>query len=213
MNIATNPITSNVSPLDDSSVLRSKLEETQSAYVSAVMEKNFLQRAMSDLNFHNNAHDGIVFTDTENRVVYANPYFLRMMGIADPGEILNKPLPSYMWSNPQDETSLFKDVQENGFVRERDLSLYNRSKQPIFVACSSVASKDDAGNFVGTEIMLCNVTTKHRIQHELAARSEELNKVRATVHAAVESLTAAVTRGADQLELLEALRNLDTETK
>jgi len=195
---------------DDVTALRSKLETTQSAYVSAVMEKNFLQRAMADLNFHHNAHDGIVFTDKENRVVYANPYFLRMMGITDPAELLNKPLPAYMWANPSDEAQLFKDIQDNGFVRERDLSLYNRNKQPIFVACSSVASKDDAGNFVGTEIMLCNVTTKHRIEHELIARTEELTRVKTTVHTGIHNVTEAVTRGATSTELIDALKQIDT---
>lgn len=63
--------------------LRSQLERTQAAYVSTIMEKNFLKRAMADLNFHHNAHDGIVFTDVQNRVVYANPYFLTMMQIND----------------------------------------------------------------------------------------------------------------------------------
>src|SRR4051794_41111406 len=90
--------------------LRKQLENTQAAFVSILMEKNFLQRAMADLNFHHNAHDGIVFTDAQNRVVYANPYFLKMMNVSDPAELLNKPLPDYMWSSPEDEKQLFKDV-------------------------------------------------------------------------------------------------------
>src|SRR5262249_17332773 len=90
-----------------------------SEYLSVVIERNFLQRGLADLNFHNNAQDGIVFTDKENRFVYANPYFLTMMGIADPKELLNKPLPAYMWGNkPEQEGALFRDVQSCGFVRE-----------------------------------------------------------------------------------------------
>src|SRR3954471_20944406 len=138
--------------------LRKQLENTQAAFVSVLMEKNFLQRAVADLNFHHNAHDGIVFTDAQDRVVYANPYFLKMMNIEAPADLLNKPLPTYMWHTPEDEQQLFKDVRENGFVRERELNLYNKDKAPVFVACSSVASKDNDGKFVGTEIMLCNVT-------------------------------------------------------
>src|SRR5258708_1783171 len=164
---------------DDTATLRRQLETTQAAFVSVLMEKNFLQRAMADLNFHHNAHDGIVFTDAQNKVVYANPYFLKMMGIDDPAELLNKPLPEYMWATAADEQHLFEDVRKDGFVRERELSLYNKAHAPVFVACCSVASKDDQGKFVGTEIMLCNVTTKRRIPGDLAALThslETLNK-------------------------------------
>src|SRR5260221_8325403 len=157
--------------------LRTQLENTQAAFVSVLMEKNFLQRAMAALNFHHNAHDGIVFTDAQDRVVYANPYFLKMMNVTDPADLLNKPLPEYMWSSPEDEKQLFKDVREFGFVRERELNLYNRDKAPVFVACSSVASKDSDGTFVGTEIMLCNVTSKHKIQVELTQRTQSLQRL------------------------------------
>lgn len=93
--------------------LRGQLERTQAAFVSAVMEKNFFKRAMADFNFHHNAHDGIVYTDAQNRVVYANPYFLKMMNIEDPADLMNKPLPGYMWSSPEDESQLFRDVRDH----------------------------------------------------------------------------------------------------
>src|SRR5512143_2054639 len=113
-------ITTNTQPpvaTDEVSELRKQLERTQAAFVSTLMEKNFLQRAMADLNFHHNAHDGIVFTDADNRVVYANPYFLKMMNIGDPADLLNQPLPDYMWDSPDDPVRLFRDVRDNGFVR------------------------------------------------------------------------------------------------
>ena len=189
-------------------ILRRQLETTQAAFVSAMMEKNFLKRAMADLNFHHNAHDGIVYTDAQNRVVYANPYFLKMMNIADPAEILNKPLPDYMWTDPKDASQLFQDVQAFGFVRERDLSLYNQDKSPIFVACSSVASRDDDGQFVGTEIMLCNVTSKRKVQTELAARTQTLTHVVALSHESLSYLETIVHRGAATAEILETISQM-----
>ena len=196
---------------DQVTTLRQQLERTQAAFVSTLMEKNFLQRAMADLNFHHNAHDGIVFTDSENRVVYANPYFLKMMNIGDPAEVLNKPLPDYMWESAQDPELLFKDVRENGFVRERELNLYDQSRKPIFVACSSVASKDNDGNFVGTEIMLCNVTTKKKIQVELAERKRELERLTEFCRHTLDHLTEVVQRNADKQELLMVIREATQE--
>lgn len=207
-------ITTNTQPpvaTDEVSELRKQLERTQAAFVSTLMEKNFLQRAMADLNFHHNAHDGIVFTDGENRVVYANPYLLKMMNIIDPSQILNRPLPDYMWESPEDPVKLFKDVRENGFVRERELNLYDQGKKPIFVACSSVASKDDDGNFIGTEIMLCNVTTKRKIQAELVERKQQLERLTEFCHHTLQHLTEVVQRNADRPEMLRILGDATKE--
>jgi len=191
--------------------LRTQLEQAQAAHVSALMERNFLKRAMADLNFHHNAHDGIVYTDTQNRVVYANPYFLKMMKIEDPAEILGKPLPVYMWEQPTDEGQLFADVKQYGFVRERELSLYNRDREPVFVACSSVASKDDFGKFIGTEIMLCNITTKRKIQAQLAQRTQSLERVTEFTRESLTTLTELVKRGATRQEMLDILTQMSKQ--
>src|SRR3972149_94119 len=79
--------------------IRQDLARLQSENTALKLEKNFLERAMGDLNFHNNAHDGVVYTDAENHIVYANPYFLEMMGIAEKAEILEQPFPDYMWND------------------------------------------------------------------------------------------------------------------
>lgn len=140
--------------------LKKKLEQT-------ALERNFLERAMADLNFHNNAHDGVVYTNADHQVTYANPYFLTMMGLEAKSELLEKEFPSYMWNNPDDAQRLFTDIQSNGFVRERELTLYNKHGAPVFAMCSAVASKDDEGNVIGTELMFCNITSKRKFQAEL----------------------------------------------
>lgn len=188
--------------------LRAKLAATETQYVSAMMDRNFLKRALADLNFHNNAHDGIVYTDSQRRVVYANPYFLNMMGIDTPDDLLGKPLPDYMWETPADESKLFADIQEYGFVRERELSLYDRSRQPIFVACSSVASHDETGNIIGTEIMLCNITSKRKVQAQLAQRTRELERITAFTRESLTHLMTITERGASAGELREILTDL-----
>jgi PAS domain S-box-containing protein len=191
--------------------LRKQLEEKEAAYVSVLMEKNFLERALADFNFHHNAHDGIVFTDTENRVVYANPYFLEMMDITDPAELLNKPLPSAFWTQPDDAAQLFKDIREDGFVRERELHLLNKQGSPIFAMCSSVASRDKEGGFVGTEMMFCNITSKRRIQAELATRSQDLERVTEFCKLTLDTLLDAVSRSASVSELKGMLQKMQAE--
>jgi diguanylate cyclase (GGDEF)-like protein/PAS domain S-box-containing protein len=147
--------------------LRNELAQVKSDYTKIALEKNFLERAMQDLNFHNNAHDGVVYTDSQDNIVYANPYFLGMMGIEKKADILEKRFPGYMWTNQNDADRLFKDIKAEGFVREREMALLNREGEPVFAMCSAVASKNEKGEVIGTEIMFCNITSKRRFQVEL----------------------------------------------
>lgn len=142
-----------------------------------LLEKNFLERAMADLNFHNNAHDGVVYTDSDGRIVYTNPYFLTMMGIEDKKELIDKPFPTYMWTDQKESDRLFKDIKADGFVREREMALFNRHGEPVFAMCSGVASKDDKGNVIGTEIMFCNITSKRRFQTDLIEQNALLDAI------------------------------------
>lgn len=124
---------------------------------------------MGDLNFHNNAHDGVVYTDAKDNIIYASPYFLGMMGVEDKKQILDQPFPDYMWNNSREPKRLFMDIKSNGFVREREMALYNQEGQPVFAMCSGVVSKDKDGSILGTEIMFCNITSKRGVQAELGS--------------------------------------------
>jgi diguanylate cyclase (GGDEF)-like protein/PAS domain S-box-containing protein len=147
--------------------LQAKYSRLEKKMTKMNLEKNFLERAVGDLNFHNNAHDGVVYTDGENKIVYANPYFLTMMGVKHNSEILEKTFPTYMWNSEREADRLFHDIKKDGFVREREMALYNRDGQPVFAMCSGVASRDEDGNVIGAEIMFCNITSKRTFQAEL----------------------------------------------
>lgn len=203
-------ITPFTTPVDDFKSLRSQLEKTQSAYIKVMMERNFLRRATAELNFHNNAHDGIIYTDESDKVIYANPYFMQMMKVSDADDVIGKPIPQYMWLAEEDFRQLRRDVEEFGFVRERALNLYNRDKEPIFVACSSVASKSDDGKFIGMEIMLCNVTTKQKLQQQLTDQSGKLETTMQTLRDQVAELKQLVEIKADQTSLETVIAKLET---
>jgi diguanylate cyclase (GGDEF)-like protein/PAS domain S-box-containing protein len=147
--------------------LRKQVADLKIKYTKVALEKKFLERAMGDLNFHNNAHDGVVYTDAHNRIVYANPYFLGMVGIKNKSDLLEQEFPDYMWNNEKEAVRLFKDIKNDGFVREREMALYNQEGQPVFAMCSGVATKDEDGEIIGTEIMFCNITSKRTFQAEL----------------------------------------------
>lgn len=191
--------------------LRGQLEKTQSAYIKVMMERNFLRRATAELNFHNNAHDGIVYTDEADNVIYANPYFLQMMKVEEATDIIGKPLPDYMWLSADDYTHLRRDVEANGFVRERSLNLHNKHKEPIFVACSSVASRDDEDKFIGMEIMLCNVTTKHKLQQQLVTQTGHMDQMTEKLRARLTEMKRLIEESADREALKSVVAQMETE--
>jgi diguanylate cyclase (GGDEF)-like protein/PAS domain S-box-containing protein len=165
------------SPSADVKKLRQELARLKREYTKIALEKNFLERAMSDLNFHDNAHDGVVYTDASNRIVYANPYFLTMMGVDKKSEVIDKSFPTYMWNDGKEAERLFRDIKTDGFVREREMALYNRNGQAVFAMCSGVASKDENGNVIGTEIMFCNITSKRMFQAQLMEQNAVLDTI------------------------------------
>ncbi|MEX2161778.1 MAG: PAS domain-containing protein [Anaerolineales bacterium] len=174
------------------SQLRAKLARLETKYTKLVIEKGFLERAVEDLNFHNNVHDGIVYTDVQDRIIYANPYFLGMMGVKEKGELVNKPFPNYMWKNEHEAERLFTDIRKDGFVREREMSLSNKEGQPVFAMCSAVANKDEDGNIVGTELMFCNITGKRTFQAELVEQHALLDAMLQSTPDPILILTSAL---------------------
>lgn len=156
-------------------LLRTKLARLEKKYGKLAIEKDFLERAMGDLNFHNNAHDGVVYTDADDKIIYANPYFMKMMGVKAKKHILGQPFPDYMWNNAREAQRLFADIKADGFVREREMALYNHDGQPVFAMCSGVVSKDKDGSILGTEIMFCNITSKRSFQAELVEQAALLD--------------------------------------
>ena len=145
--------------------LRARVEVLQTAAHSQTdSEKNRLQPAADTLNFYENAHQGILFTNIHNDIIYANPHFLKMMSSSDAAELLD--------SLPPEIIALFRDIRENGAVRERELHLVNKNGAGVSVICSGVSCHDDAGNFQGTQIIFSENPDSDSLRHDIIPHSE-----------------------------------------
>jgi signal transduction histidine kinase len=162
-----------------------ELEALRAAHTRTLLEKNLLQHAVSDLDDQDNAPDAILSLDAEGRVVYANSYFLEMMGIPSLLEMINLPLPAAMWADQVEADRFFQDVQTSGAVRERELSLFDHSRQPIRVTCSGITTKTADGQFAGIELVLHEMSKAHIFQRELLQRNALLEAILASVPHAI----------------------------
>lgn len=186
---------------------------SQESYLEVLMERNFLRRAMNDLNFHDNAHDGILYLDLEGKVVYSNPYFRKMIGIEKPEALTGKPMPPFVWADADAAKEMIADVMDAGFVREREMLIYNVKGEPVFAVCSSVISRDDDGNKVGIEMMLCNITGKRKVEATLRERTAQLERVATFAASSLETLSDMISRKAPHSEMRAITRQLQNELK
>lgn len=155
--------------------LKRQLAETQAELDKVLVEKHFLEESTRHLNFLHNTHDGVFFTNASGVLTFVNPYLLRTLGYENANELLGRPVPDEIWDNPADKAQLLQDLQQQGFVRERMLTLRHVTGDPVYVSCSAVSVLNPEGNYVGAEVMLCNVTGKRKLE---TRRLDEIKSLR-----------------------------------
>ncbi|MEN6335888.1 MAG: PAS domain S-box protein, partial [Phycisphaerales bacterium] len=118
----------------------------------------------------NSAASGIVFVDLDNRLTFANPSALRMWGYAREGEILGKPVATFMKSADQALVAC-RSALENG-AWNGDLE-GRRSDGSDFVAQVSASVVHDAGGKpICLMVSLVDVTESRRV-HEILNRKQK----------------------------------------
>ena len=171
--------------------VKKHLEKVQAELEKVLVEKHFLEESTRHLNFLHNTHDGVFFTNSKDELVFINPYLLQMLEYEDPEALVGKPVPDEIWDDPSDKEQLLEDLRTQGFVRERVLTMRNAQDEPVFVSCSAVSVLDPSNEYVGAEVMLCNITSKQLLQRQ---RVQELESIRTRAESLYEKLDS------DQIE-------------
>ena len=159
------------------------------------------------LNFLHNTHDGVFFTNAAGVLTFVNPYLLRTLGYENANELLGRPVPDENWDNPNDKAQLLRDLQHQGFVRERMLTLRHVAGDPVYVSCSAVSVLNPEGSYVGAEVMLCNVTGKRKLETRRLDEIESLRRQACAINELLRSgeVDAAKTEVQVLVETLDGL--------
>lgn len=113
------------------------------------------------------ASEGIWTIDENHRTTFVNKKMAEMLGYT-PGEIIGTPFASYI-DDEREKIPLAKPDRQISEVTE--ITLLHRSGKNIHVLASKSPIKDEAGNLVGTLIMVTDISDRQRVQEELQ-RSE-----------------------------------------
>ena len=110
--------------------------------------------------------------DLNLNTTYVNPAFIKLLGVFDAEELINKPfLPERFWINPQQRNQLMEQLNLVS-VEVKELTLKTAGGDRLFVTLFSSPTKNIKGQINGSQGVLYDVTA----QKELQERTAELRQ-------------------------------------
>jgi hypothetical protein len=94
----------------------------------------------------------LLFTDARGRIVFVDNNFLEMLKYETASSLVGTPLNKVAGIDSSALSSLLQDVARTGYVHERSLSLHGPDGESLNVLCSSVATYNPEGEFIGVDM-------------------------------------------------------------
>ncbi|HYA13265.1 MAG TPA: PAS domain S-box protein [Syntrophales bacterium] len=126
-----------------------------------------------------NIHDVYYCTDERGIMVMISPSILRMLGYDSIEEILGKPIESF-WMHPEERADMLRRIKEDGAVRDYDVTIKKKDGSPLSVSVTSAFRVDDAGNILGVEGIIRDISERRRLEearHRLEERLRRAEKM------------------------------------
>jgi PAS domain S-box-containing protein len=144
---------------------------TQTDILKAI--KNMLEEEEQNyLRLMRESSNCIYNIDLNLNTTYVNPAFMKLLGVSDPDELINKPfLPERFWINPRKRDQLM-DQLNIASVEVKELTLKTAGDERLFVTLFSSPTKNIKGQINGSQGVLYDVTA----QKELQERTTELRQ-------------------------------------
>ncbi len=164
----------------DDETLRGVLTQTDILKAIKTMLEEEEQNYLKLLSESSNC---IYNVDLNLNTTYVNPAFIKLLGVSDPDELVNKPfLPERFWINPRKRDQLVDQLKITG-VEVKELTLQNAGGERLFVTLFSSPTKNIKGQINGSQGVLYDVTA----QKELQERTAELRQSEQRFRLAAES--------------------------
>ncbi|MFC1604383.1 CBS domain-containing protein [Planctomycetota bacterium] len=114
----------------------------------------------------------IYTVDLDLNTTYVNPALIKLLGVSDPEELIDKPfLPERFWDDHRERDQLL-DQLNRASVEVKELTLKTARGERLFVTLFSTPTKNIKGQISGSQGVLYDVTA----QKELQERTAELRQ-------------------------------------
>jgi PAS domain S-box-containing protein len=121
-----------------------------------------------------NMQDVFYRTDTANNLTMISPSGVKLLGYASETEVLGRNI-THFYASPEDREVFLRALQENGIVNNFEIRL-RRSDGSIFtVLANSHRYTDAAGNVLGIEGIIRDITERKRTEVALQQATRKLN--------------------------------------
>jgi hypothetical protein len=126
---------------------------------------------------------GLLFTDSRGRIVFADSNFLEMTRREKHSSLVGEPLHRVLLVEQPEAGTLIQEIARSGYVHEHRMDIQDTDGGIIQVACTGVATYDDQGSFIGTDLTLRHITGQpgeeaHFVDHGdiLSARIKQIQE-------------------------------------
>ncbi|MDI6789542.1 MAG: ATP-binding protein [Thermodesulfobacteriota bacterium] len=117
--------------------------------------------------FFEEAREMLFIADREGRLLAVNPYGAGLLGYASPQELLAVGSIHQLSYYPQDEKDFRKRIEQEGLIRNYELTLRKKDGGKISVFLTGNAIRDGGGEVVGYEGIVRDFSERKRLEKQL----------------------------------------------
>ncbi|KAA3616492.1 MAG: PAS domain S-box protein [Calditrichaeota bacterium] len=121
--------------------------------------------------------EGIYQSTKSGKFITVNNALIKMLGYGSEKEVMALNLPVDIYLDPEVRHQLASEVDEQGFLHDRQLQLKKKDGSVITVIMNDRAVRDQNGQFLYYEGTLVDVTEKIEVQAELERNEKQLKAV------------------------------------
>lgn len=121
-------------------------------------------------------HEGVYFATPDGDLLDVNPAAVCMLGYESKEELLQQRIERY-FASATERADLLEELRKSGSVRDRELSLRRKDGSFIRVLNSSVAIRDEAGEFVRFQGSLVDITERGQMERRLREEQEFVRRL------------------------------------
>jgi PAS domain S-box-containing protein len=114
-----------------------------------------------------NIQDVYYRSDNKGNLILASPSALSVFGFDSLDEFYGKSIADSWYANPEDRTLFLKEIRQNGFVSNYEVTLKKRDGTPLRVSTNSHLWYDKSGQVAGVEGTIRDVTDLRHAEQAL----------------------------------------------